>query len=170
MDQCTGNRHSLLLSAGNVASIFANRGIQTERHIGKIASQRTCSYGTINQLVCKIFSQGNIKHFRNISPTCAHFCMVAFNYARELAVVGQYKEAIEIAEEGKKVCLDYGHYLSLPGLLNVLAESYHFLGDDTKSKEYYYQTYYLGKVIGDEHNLQIIRDDAMKYLGIDFNH
>lgn len=110
------------------------------------------------------------KHFRNISPTCAHFCMVAFNYARELAVVGQYKEAIEIAEEGKKVCLDYGHYLSLPGLLNVLAESYHFLGDDTKSKEYYCQTYYLGKVIGDEHNLQIIRDDAMKYLGIDFNH
>ena len=96
--------------------------------------------------------------------------MVTFNYARELGVVGQYKKAIEIAEEGRRVCLDYGHYLSLPGLLNVLAESYHFLGDDTKSKDYYYQTYYLGKVVGDEQNLQIIRDDVMKYLGIDFNH
>lgn len=110
------------------------------------------------------------KHFHNIPPTRAHFCMVTFNYARELGVVGQYKKAIEIAEEGRRVCLDYGHYLSLPGLLNVLAESYHFLGDDTKSKDYYYQTYYLGKVVGDEHNLQIIRDDVMKYLGIDFNH
>ncbi len=110
------------------------------------------------------------KHFHNIPPTRAHLCMVAFNYARELGVVGQYEKAIEIAEEGRKTCLDYGHYLSLPGLLSVLAESYHFLGDDTKSKDYYYQTYYLGKVIGDEHNLQIIQDDAMRYLGIDFNH
>lgn len=110
------------------------------------------------------------KHFHNIPPTRAHFCMVAFNYARELGVVGQYKKAIEIAEEGKRVCLDYGHYLSLPGLLSVLAESYHFLGDDTKSKDYYYQTYYLGKVVGDEQNVQIIREDAMRYLGIDINH
>ena len=110
------------------------------------------------------------RHFHNIPPTRAHLCMVAFNYARELGVVGQYQKAIEIAEEGKRTCLDYGHYLSLPGLLSVLAESYHFLGDDTKSKDYYYQTYYLGKVVGDEHNLQIIHADAMRYLGIDLNH
>ena len=110
------------------------------------------------------------KHFHNIPPTRAHLCMVAFNYARELGVVGQYQKAIEIAEEGKRTCLDYGHYLSLPGLLSVLAESYHFLGDQAKSKDYYYQTYYLGKVVGDEHNLQIIHADAMRYLGIDLNH
>lgn len=110
------------------------------------------------------------KHFHNIPPTRAHLCMVAFNYARELGVVGQYQKAIEIAEEGKRTCLDYGHYLSLPGLLSVLAESYHFLGDHAKSKDYYYQTYYLGKVVGDEHNLQIIHADAMRYLGIDLNH
>lgn len=109
------------------------------------------------------------KHFSNIPPTRAHLCMVSFNYARELGVVGQYQKAIEIAEEGRRVCLDYGHYLSLPGLLSVMAESYHFLGDDAKSKDYYYQTYYLGKVVGDENNLQITRDEAMKYLGIDFN-
>ena len=102
------------------------------------------------------------KHFHNIPPTRAHLCMVAFNYARELGVVGQYQKAIEIAEEGKRTCLDYGHYLSLPGLLSVLAESYHFLGDHAKSKDYYYQTYYLGKVVGDEHNLQIIHADAMR--------
>ena len=110
------------------------------------------------------------KHFHNIPPTRTHLCMVAFNYARELGVVGQYQKAIEIAEEGKRTCLDYGHYLSLPGLLSVLAESYHFLGDHAKSKDYYYQTYYLGKVVGDEHNLQIIHADAMRYLGIDLNH
>lgn len=79
------------------------------------------------------------KHFHNIPPSRAHLCMVAFNYSRELGVMGQYKKAIEIAEEGRRVCLDYAHYLSLPGLLNVLAESYHFLGDDAKSKDYYFR-------------------------------
>ncbi len=110
------------------------------------------------------------KHFQNIPPTRAHICMIAFNYARELCVVGQYKKAIEIAEVGREMSLKHAHYLSLPGLLSVLAESYHFLGDDIKSKDLYYQTYYLCKVIGDEINIQNTIDDAKEHLGIDLNH
>lgn len=108
------------------------------------------------------------KHFHNISNTRVILSMVAFNYARELVIIGQYENALTIAEEGRKACLDYGHYLSLPGLLNVMAESYHLLGNDEKSKDLYYQTYYLCKVIEDKHGLEIIRSDAKKYLHLEF--
>lgn len=108
------------------------------------------------------------KRFRLIPPTCAHFPMVAFNYARELGMIGQYQKAIEVAQEGRRVCLDYGHYLSLGALLSIFAESYHFLGDDEKSKEYYYQTYYLAKAIGDVRNAERVRVEDKEYLGLEF--
>lgn len=110
-----------------------------------------------------------LKRFRLIPPTCAHFPMVAFNYARELGLIGQYQKAIEVAQEGKRVCLDYGHYLSLPGLLSIFAECYHHLGDDKKSKEYYYQTYYLAKAIGDDYNSEIIRKEARNFLNLELD-
>lgn len=108
------------------------------------------------------------KHFCNIPLNRAHLNMIAFNYAKELETVGQYQKAIEIAEEGRRICLDYSHYLSLPGLLTLQAECYHFIGDDQKSKELYFQAYYLMKVIGHEANLQIIRRNAKKALNLEF--
>lgn len=109
------------------------------------------------------------KHFHNIPTTRAHLNMVAFNYATELDAVGQYKKAIEIAEEGRRACLDYGHYLSMPGLLEVMAESYYRLGETAKSADLYYQAYYFCKVIGDHNNLSIIQTEANNYLGIVFD-
>lgn len=109
------------------------------------------------------------KHFHNMPTTRAHLNMVAFNYATELDAVGQYKKAIEIAEEGQRACLDYGHYLSMPGLLEVMAESYYHLGEHDKSSDLYYQAYYFCKVIGDHNNLTVIRNEALDYLGIEFS-
>lgn len=110
-----------------------------------------------------------LKRFRLLPPTCAHFPMIAFNYARELGLIGQYQKAIEVAQEGRRVCLDYGHYLDLPCLLSIFAECYHRLGDDEKSKEYYYQAYYLCKAIGDDHNSEIARKEAKLYLGLNID-
>lgn len=107
------------------------------------------------------------RHFHNIPPTKAHLNMVLYNYAAQLDAVGQYEKAIEIAEEGRRICLDYGHYLSLPGLLEVMAECRHFLGDDEKSRDLYRQAYYLCKAIGDENNLRVIRAEAREYLGLE---
>ena len=108
------------------------------------------------------------KHFANIPLTRAHLNMVLLNYARELGVIGQFQKALEIAEEGQKICLDYGNYLSLPGVLAIQAECHHFVGDDMKSKEFYYQAFYLTKAIGHEVNLQILRENAKRDLGIEF--
>lgn len=108
------------------------------------------------------------KHFKNIPLERAHLNMVAYNYARELLIVGQYKKAIEIAEEGRQVCLDTGHCLVLPDLLDTMAECYCLLGEKKKGKELYFQTYYITKAMGDEHNLKFVQVDAKRYLDIEF--
>lgn len=107
-------------------------------------------------------------HFRSIPLARACLSMVLLNYARELNIIKQFQTAIEIAEEGQQICLDYGHYHSLPGLLAVQAQGYHFVGDDTKSRDFYLQAYYLMKVVGDEVNLKIIKKNARKEIGLKF--
>lgn len=108
------------------------------------------------------------QHFQNIPSTKAHMTMVAFNYASCLDGLGLYCKAIEIAQEGRRACLDHGHYLSLPGLLEVMAECYYHLGEKEQSRDLYYQAYYLCKAIDDRRNLAVIREEAHSYLGIVF--
>lgn len=108
------------------------------------------------------------KHFQNSPHNRAQLSMIEYNFAKELRVVGQYRKAIEIAEEGQQACLDYGHYHSLPGLLAIQADCYHLLNDDAKSRDFYYQAYYLMKITGDEANLQILKRNAAKELKIEF--
>lgn len=148
------------------------RGLYTTDEI-KIINQLALAYADAGEHLEAIGILSQLykyiqKHFHNIPLTRAHLNMVAYNYANELDIVGQYQKAIEIAEEGQQVCLDYGHYLSLPGLLAIQAECYHFLGDDAKSQDFYYQAYYLMKVVGDEANLHILKENARKDLNLEF--
>ena len=108
------------------------------------------------------------KHFDNIPLTRAHLNMIAYNYARELVLIRQYSKAIEVAEEGRQICLDYGHYLSLPGLLALQAECHYFLGNEDISRNLYHQAYYLAKAIGDNDKLRIIKRKAMDELKLEF--
>lgn len=107
------------------------------------------------------------KHFHNIPVTRAHLTMVLFNYARELSIMGQCKKAIEIALEGRKLCLDYGEYIDLPAFLSVLAKNYHMTGDDQQSRKLYLQSYFMSLAIEDQAGADSIREDAMNYLGLD---
>lgn len=108
------------------------------------------------------------KHFSGTMLSCRIYPTIVFNLANELDIVGQYKKAVEIAEVGKKACLDCGYYLSLPGLLSVMAESWHFLGEDERSRELYCQAYYTAEAIGDRRRMKYIRYDAGNYLGMEF--
>lgn len=147
------------------------RGLYTSREI-KIINQLALVhvYAGEHMEAIEIYSQLYKyirKHYRLIPPTTAHFPMIAFNYARELGLIGQYEKSIEIAREGRQVCLDYGHYLYLSSLLSIFAECYYRLGDVEKSKDYYYQTYYVSKAIGDTSNSALIRQEAKHYLGLE---
>lgn len=149
-----------------------SRGLYTTDEI-KIINQIAYVYSMAGEhveslAICNQLYKYIRKHFRNIPLTRAHLNMVILNYARELVAVNQYQKAIDIAEEGHQVCLDYGHYLSLPGLLTLQAECHHYLGDDDKSRDLYYQAYYLMKVIGNTANLQIIKRRAKKELNLEF--
>ena len=148
------------------------RGLYTTDEI-KIINQIAQVYGTAGEHIEALNIWNQLykyikRHFHNIPLTRANLNMVSFNYAKELTFVKQYQKAIEIAEEGQKVCLDYGHYLSLPSLLAIQAECHHFLGNDMKSKDLYYQAFYLMKVIGHKVNLQVLRKNAKRDLNLEF--
>lgn len=108
-------------------------------------------------------------HFQNTVQFGSLFSLVAFNYARELDLVGRYTEAIEVSEINWKACVQYEAYYYLPSTIAIIAECYHFLNQDEKSKAYYKQAFYLFKAIDNKRSLRIITDEAKKYFGDDFS-
>ena len=109
------------------------------------------------------------KHFQNILQSGGLLPLVAFNYARELDLVGRYTEAIEIAETGWKACVQYGQYHTLPSTISIMAECYHFLNQDEKSKKYYKQAFYLFEAIDNKLGIEVITSESKKYFGDDFS-
>lgn len=108
-------------------------------------------------------------HFQNTIQFGSLFSLVAFNYARELDLVGSYTEAIKVSEINWKACVQYEAYYYLPSTIAIIAECYHFLNQDEKSKAYYRQAFYLFKAIDNKRSLRIITDEAKKYFGDDFS-
>lgn len=148
------------------------RGLYTTDEI-KIINQLASAYSHAGESMEAIGIWNQLhkyikKHLHNIPIARARLSMVLSNFARELDIIGRFQDAIEIAEEGQQICLDYGYYHSLPGLLAIQAECYHFLGDDIKSRDFFFQAYYLLKVVGDNANLQILRKNAKKEIGLEF--
>lgn len=95
------------------------------------------------------------------------FCLIAHNYALALSTEKHYMKAIEVAERGRKVCVDYGNYQLLPGFLAILAECNYFIGDFKNSTKFYYQAYSIYDALHDEHNLAIIKSEMKERLGLD---
>lgn len=108
------------------------------------------------------------KHFQNILQSGGLLSLVAFNYARELDLVGRYAEAVEIAEIGWQACVQYGQYYYLPSTIALIAECYHFLNEDEKSKKYYKQAFYLFEAINNKRGAEIIKSEIEEYFGNNF--
>lgn len=138
---------------------------------------------TINQIACAYGESGQHKkavdilsqlllyvrnNNQNITHAGGNLPLVAHNYSLELVFCKRYEDAIEAAEEGIRASRNCGYYQSLPGLMHIIAECYHLLGDDEKSADLYYQAYYFYKGIGNERDRVLLREEAKKSLGIDF--
>lgn len=108
------------------------------------------------------------KHFKETITSIGVLPLVLYNYARVLDLCGRYEEGTALAKEGREACIQYGHYQVLPRCLEIEAECRHFMGDDEISKELYYQSYYLCKVIGYQIGLEVVKKEAKEYLNIDF--
>ena len=107
----------------------------------------------------------NDDHLSNFAP---HFTLIAHNYARELALCAHYQSAIEIAEQGRRVSVDYGHYQFFPGFLAAMGECYYQLGEEEKSKKLCVQAHYIYEALGDERNLALIDPDIKSRFQIEF--
>lgn len=108
------------------------------------------------------------KHFQNILQSGGLLPLVAYNYARELGLVGHHKDALEIAQLGWQACVQYGQYRWLPATIALIAECHHLLGDDEQSKKHYRQSFYLCQVINDEGCLNTVIKETNSYFGDDF--
>jgi transcriptional regulator with XRE-family HTH domain len=109
------------------------------------------------------------KHNQNILQSGGMLPIVAHNYALELAYCRHYEDAIEIAELGWQSCVKYSHYGFLPGMIAIMAECYHFLGDDSKSESLFYQAFYLYKAINNESDAAVMRKNLKQYFGVEPN-
>jgi transcriptional regulator with XRE-family HTH domain len=108
------------------------------------------------------------RHFQETITSIGMLPLVLYNYARVLDLCGRYEKGAALAKEGREACIQYGHYQFLPNCLEIEAECRHFMGDDKSSREMYYQTYYLCKVIGYQIGLEVVKKEAKEYLNIDF--
>lgn len=109
------------------------------------------------------------KNHRELSRYAGHFSLIAHNYSRELLLEKRYEEAVEVAELGRKTCVEYGHYQFLPGILDILGCCYYYTGDQEKCREYYRCAYYLYKAIGNEHDRLLLEKAAQEQLGPGFS-
>lgn len=110
------------------------------------------------------------KHDRELAGFAGHYTMVAHNYAIDLGLEKRYDESIEIAEEGRRVCVKYGNYQFLPGFSAILAECFYFTGNIAQSREEYFQAYYIYRAVGDQRNLDIMRREMRERLGVNPPH
>lgn len=94
--------------------------------------------------------------------------LVLFNYSRVLDLLGEYSDGAKMAREGTNACVKYGHYLVLPGCLEIEAECCFKLGKRAESAELYHEAFYICKIIGSEKDLHVIRDEAYRYFDIKF--
>lgn len=107
-------------------------------------------------------------HYQETITSIGVLPMVLYNYARVLDLCGWYEEGAALAKEGQEACIQYGHYQFLPHCLEIEAECRHFMGDDESSRELYYQSYYLCKVVKYKVGLDVVRQEAKEYLNIQF--
>lgn len=108
------------------------------------------------------------KHFQDGTQAAIQMSQITYSYALTLLIVERYKDAIEIAELGRQNAIQYGYYHFLPGLAHIMAECYYRLGIEEQSRSFYYQAYFIYKLIDNERDRATVAKEAKEYLDIDF--
>ena len=120
-----------------------------------------------------IFSQLHAyvtEHNHGLAKSGGGMPLVAHNYARELEIRKQYEDALDIAEEGRAACVKYAHYQFLPGLLHIMAECQHFLGNDDESKDLYVRAYRFYREFENDYNCSALQKEIWNYHHIKLNY
>lgn len=108
-------------------------------------------------------------NFRNIPASKSYFCSIIANYVRALISEEVYEEAVVIAKEGQRICLDNSYYFPLVEILDRLAEAYFALGEKRKSEQCFFQAYCFAVITEDAQAAMAIEDDFVKAFKREFN-
>lgn len=132
-----------------------------------------CAYAKMGQMKTTIDIYRQLlkyvqKHYHDLSRYGGKFALVAQNYTHALLLDGRYDDALEVAELGWKICVEYAHYQFLPGLLDLLGGCWFYKGDRQKCKQFYRRAYHVYKAIGNESDCLLLERDARERLGQDF--
>lgn len=107
------------------------------------------------------------KHPIHIKSVASVFSLIAYNYSRLLCIIKRPEAALKIASKGRNYCKLYGNQRCLPGLLVVMADCYHQINQDEKSKKYFLMSYYGYLAMENESNADIVKNHAKELLNID---
>lgn len=127
------------------------------------AGQHEKAAGIFNQLLTYMR-----EHYQNVTYPSRHIVPATLNYARELCLMGRYREALETAAQGQKTCLGYGYCLSLPDLLAVMAECRYAMGEEEQSRALYCQAYFLFEATGNAYGFTQVKAEATQRFGPEF--
>ena len=108
------------------------------------------------------------KHYHKMSRYGGNYALVSHNYTVTLFTAGRYKEALDVANLGLKICIKYMHYRFLPGFLDLIGGCYFYKGNLEKCKEYYRNAYCLYKVMGNERDRVLLERTAKERLNLEF--
>lgn len=127
------------------------------------AGQHEKAAGIFNQLLTYMR-----EHYQNVTYPSRHIVPATLNYARELCLMGRYREALETAAQGQKTCLGYGYGRSLPDLLAVMAECRYAMGEEEQSRALYCQAYFLFEATGNAYGFTQVKAEATQRFGPEF--
>lgn len=94
------------------------------------------------------------------------FCMIAKNYATDLALEGSYAEAIRIAEQGLQVAVEQHTARFSAGLVAIQADCWFYLNDLEKSKDLYLLAYYGLRLTHDWSTLKVVVREMKEHFGM----
>lgn len=95
------------------------------------------------------------------------FCLIAYNYAHDLAVEKNFEKSIHWAERCCEVGNANGYHDFLPGCIAIMGECWFFLGDLKKSADCYTQAFYIYKAYGNKAGLTIVKEEMRERLGLE---
>ena len=123
--------------------------------------QRRLAIDIYRQLLRNVQSR-----FVDVEARAVLLPLIAYNYSRLLGREGRYEECIEVAELGRKCCVEYNRCQMLGGLLHNQAYAFHYLGQDERSKELLISSYYVHKAMEREKSCQAVKKYASEELHI----
>lgn len=102
------------------------------------------------------------------TPDHDNLPLIAYNYARYLAIENRLEEALEISKLGRQICIKQGNYYAFPGFLHIGAGCYYHMGDLSRSEELYRSAYYIYGAIMNTRDQEFLKAVARERFNLVF--